>query len=411
MPTPEEIAAEALEIYRRMTETPNPYREELTQFLLAGSAVNGWADQIIARWKAEYLAGAVAHDKEHPNAGQDYENYSKALIVPIDAIRKRGFKELAHLVFLHAVEASDKHCQEKGVDLHRGALYADLAITYLERKQHEMGLSWLLAAANEDLRFNRVAEIYRSFAMSDKGILGEWVTKHVQPAVPADVMAFVNAKLGKAYGGDELMKMLRSLAGKGDLNLLAGIINFKDMEGRTDYVGNSIRLTCLRDLATLFEVLLKQIGKNHADAAVKSKYTTGSPMLANMLYMMHYQQYPLTAANRHLHSEGIFRNSVQTRQDILDAIEVGFPTTKDSTNHDMVAVRTYLHGNNLSANGDTDDLAKRFLLAHRLRNETSHGFNPSDAGIVAHAEEFRTWLLQAIFYLYFWARDTGQAAI
>jgi hypothetical protein len=144
---------------------------------------------------------------------------------------------------------------------------------------------------------------------------------------------------------------------------------------------------------------------------VKNKYTTGSPMLAGMLYMMHYQHYPLTAANRHLHSEELFRNSVQTRQDILDAIEAGFPITKDSTNHDMAAVRAYLHGNNLSANGDTDDLAKRLLLAHRLRNETSHGFNPSDVGIVAYAEEFRLWLLQAIFYMYFWARDSGQAAI
>jgi hypothetical protein len=69
----------------------------------------------------------------------------------------------------------------------------------------------------------------------------------------------------------------------------------------------------------------------------------------------------------------------------------------------MAAVRACPHGNSLSANGDSDDLAKRLLLAHRLRNETSHGFNPSDARIEAHAEEFRLWLLQAIFNMYFWA--------
>lgn len=55
-------------------------------------------------------------------------------------------------------------------------------------------------------------------------------------------------------------------------------------------------------------------------------------------------------------------------------------------------------------------MAKRYLLAYRLRNETSHSFNPTAPGMVAHAAEFRIWLLQTVFYTYFYFRDTGQVA-
>jgi hypothetical protein len=30
---------------------------------------------------------------------------------------------------------------------------------------------------------------------------------------------------------------------------------------------------------------------------------------------------------------------------------------------------------------------------------------------VAHVEEFRLWLIQAIFDLFFWARNSGQAIL
>jgi len=410
MSTPEEIANEGAELYRRSTEQPNPYRAELIQLMRATDHAESLVSHIVDRWKVEFLAPAVAHDKDHPHAGQDYENYSKSLIIPTDVMRRRGQKELAHRIFFHAVEATDKHCKDTGVDLHRGALYADLAITYLERKQHELGLSWLLAAANEDLRFNRIQNNYESFALSDDGILGEWVEKSVQPAIPADVMSFVNSKLGKAYGTDQLMEILRSLAGQGDLNLFAGIINFQDMKGRTDYIGHSVRFTCLRDLATLFEVLLKRIGNDHADAAVKTKFNNDSPMLADMIHFMHYQNKP-TAANKHLKSEGVFWNSVEKRDDLLNGIFAGFTFVKNFKTNSIAAVRGYLDTNTLcAAHTDSDAIAKRFLLAYRIRNETSHGFTPLDTGMIAHAEEFRLWLLQAIFYLYFWARNSGQAA-
>ena len=207
------------------------------------------------------------------------------------------------------MNATDDYCEDKGVDLHRGALYANLAITYLVRKEYELGLSWLLAAANQDVLFNRAPDVYGSFAMSEDGILGEWVRTRIEPVIPVDVMSFVNTRLGTTCGFDELMEMLRALAGQGDLNLFAG---------------------CLRDLATLFEVLLKRIGNNHNDRAVVTKYRNG-PVLAKMVHFMHYQNDPVTAANKHQKSEGTFWNGVQQRGDLLDAIFTGFPHTSIRT--------------------------------------------------------------------------------
>lgn len=412
MTTPEKFLddmREAADIHRRMTEEASPFRDEVFYLLRAITDVEDRIGRIVDWWKADFLLKATAHDRNSPNTGQDYENYSKALIVPTEILRGRGYNDLAHRIYFYAVNATDKYSIEKGVDLHRGALYANLAITYLVRKEYELGLSWLLAAANQDVLFNRVPDVYGSFAMSKDGILGEWVQKNIQPAIPTDVMGFVNTHLGTAYGFDQLMEMLRSLAGQGDLNLFAGIINFEEMKGRTDNVGQSVRFLCLRDLATLFEVLLKRIGNNHNDQAVVTKYRNG-PMLAKMLHFMHYQNDPVTAANRHQKTEGIFWNSVQQRGDLLDAILTGFPHTSNR-NSNLQAVHAYLMATNLSADNKINAIAKRFLLAHRLRNETSHGFKPSDAGIVAHAEEFRLWMLQANFYLFFWARDAGQAAL
>lgn len=408
MSTPEQLSdamKQAAESYRQMTGSPNPYREVLFDLLQTINHVEEIVNQLVGRWNADFLKVAKPHAKN--KSAQDFEDYSKALIVPTDALRLRGFKELAHRIFLHAVKVTDKHCTDNNIDLHRGALYAQLAITYLEQKQHELGLSWLVAAASEDVRFNRVPDVYGSHAMSDSGILGEWVKKLVQPVIPAGVMGTVNSWLGTTYGINEQMQMLRSLAGKGDLNLFAGIINFQDMEGRTDYVGQSIRFNCLRDLATLFEVLLKRIGRTHADPSVRQKYNNPRLMLSNMIYQMHYQSYP----TKHPKADGIFWNSVQQQAGLLDAIDAGYSFVQDVAN-DIGAVWTYLNATTLYAmNVNIDAIAKRVLLTYRLRNMTSHGFTPADSGVVAHADDLRLWLLQAVFYLFFWAKMSGQAPL
>lgn len=396
----------------RMEHEPHPYRDRLAQMMRTVTEVGSIVNDIGDRWRVEYLERAEAHDKTRPE-GQDFENYSKPLLVAVGMLRKQvGFKDLAHLICLKAVDLTDRHCAATGRDLHRGAMYAHLGITYFERRQFELGMSWLLAAANEDVRFNRVPNVYGSYALSDSGILGQWVEIEIMPVLQPGVLGFVNSQLGTAYGFAEVMKVFRSLAGTGDLNLMAGLINFSDMRGRNDYMAHSVRFTCLRDLATLTEVFLKHIGENHADANVRVEYA-GSPTMGNIVHHMHYQhnsgQRAANSALKAHKNPGLFHNTVAQRNDLLAAVDAGFDSIKDFNAVSIADVRTYLNATSLfPVDADTDALAKRYLLAYRLRNETSHSFQPESPGIVAHAEEFRLWLLQAVFYSYFYFRDSGQ---
>lgn len=402
---------EAERFFRLMEEKRHPYTEHVRRLMRSVNDAGQLVNEIGSRWKADFLEKAKAPDKNNPNK-QDYDDYASPLIVVAEMLRKQpGFKGLAHRIYSIAVGLTDKHCADSGTDLHRGALYADLAITYFERNQFELGLSWLLAAANEDVRFNRVANVYGSHALSDDGIFGQWVKEQLLPAMPAQVLDFVNAQLGTAYGFADVMRCLRSLAGHGDLNLLAGIANFADMQDRTDYVAHSVRFTCLRDLATLTEVLFKRIGNNHPDAAVRAKFISG-PMMGGIVFHMHYLHGPRhpNLALRPVRSEGLFWNAVRQQNDLIAAIDAGFDSVKDFNTTSIADVRHYLDTHALAADANVDAVAKRFLLAYRLRNETSHSFHPTDPGMVAHAAEFRTWLLQAIFYSYFFFRDSGQAA-
>ncbi len=403
----EEIAR----MVERMEREPHPYRDVLARLMRAVGEVGELVNMIGNRWRREYLLPVKAHDKANP-IGQDYENYSKPLIVAAEMLRMQfGFKDLAHRIYLKAVELTDRHCVAPGLDLHRGALYANLGITYLERRQFELGLSWLLASANEDVRFNRVPAAHDSYALSDGGIFGQWVQKEIMPVLAPHVLGFVNGQLGTAYGFPDVMQVLRSLAGAGDINILSGIVNFSDMHGRGDYVGHSVRFTCIRDLATLTEVLLKRIGKNHADPAVQAKYGA-SPMMAKMIHHMHYLHGPdnPNPALKAMRTEGLFWNSVRQQNDLVAGIDAGFNTVKNFAGVTIADVRTYLATTPLSTVPNAEAVAKRYLLAYRLRNETSHSFNPTAHGMMAHAAEFRVWLLQTIFYSYFYFRDTGQVA-
>lgn len=415
MSIPEDIARqmeEAEAFFRRMEEKRHPYVGEIRRLMRSVADAGNLVNEIGARWTHDFLEKAEAPDKDKPG-GQDYDGYASPLIVVAEMLRQQpGFKGLAHRIYQLAVRLADKHCADTGTDLHRGALYADLAITHFERGQYELGLSWLLASANEDVRFNRVPTVYDSFALSDGGIFGQWVKDHLLPAVPAEVLAFVNARLGTAYGFPDVMRCLRSLAGHGDLNLLAGIVNFADFEGRADYVAASVRFTCLRDLATLTEVLLKRVGSGHPDPAVRAKFA-GGPMLGGIVHHMHYRHGARHAnpALRSVRSEGLFWNTVRKENDLIAGIDGGFDGVKDFNATPIAAARAYLDSTALvAADPNSDALAKRFLLAYRLRNETSHSFHPTDPGMVAHAAEFRTWLLQTIFYAFFYFRDSGQAA-
>ena len=161
--TPQEEIAEQMQqsadLFERMETQKVPYRAEIRSVLTDLRAMNDGIAKIVLQWKADYLAKAKAHDKSKPNAGQDYEDYSTPIITPTEMIRKVGFSELAHRLYKQVVRLTDEHCQPPGPDLHRGALYANFGITHLELGHFELGISWLLAAANEDFRFNRIPSV------------------------------------------------------------------------------------------------------------------------------------------------------------------------------------------------------------------------------------------------------------
>lgn len=421
--TPQEEIAEQMQqsadLFERMETKKVPYRAEIRNVLTNIRAMNDGIAKIVLQWKADYLAKAKAPDKSKPNAGQDYEDYSKPIIIPTEMIRQDGFSELAHRLYGQVINLTDKHCQPPGPDLHRGALYANFGITHLELGHFELGISWLLAASNEDFRFNRIPSVPGGYAWD---IYGQWVKSTVFPKLPPDGLAFVANRLGITLGLPDLMEMLRAFSGKGDLNFLNGIIEYESVRGRIDYMGHSIRFNCLRDLATIFEVLLKRIGERHVDANVQAAFQ-GSPMLANMIHFMHYPEKPKKTWWSKLKakvfppppvfSEGLFWNSVKRETNVLEAIKKGFNNVKHVKGRSMNDVWRYLTVTTLldAARADDEAIAKRMLLAFRLRNESSHSFQPEDLGIIAHADEFRLWLLQAIFYTYFWFTKTGQVTL
>jgi hypothetical protein len=350
-------------------------------------------------WKNEHLATATG------SQGVDFDAYAKPIIIVAESLRQNQMRSTTRRIYEVAIRLVDQHCANQGIDLHRGALYANYGISLLEQDQFELGISWLLAAAKEDVRFGRIADIHGSYAWSQAGIYGQWVDVAIFKKLPPNAIPFVATRLATNIGLPDVMAMLRSLAGNGDLNLLRGIVEYEYVRGRTDFIGHSVRFTCLRDLATLFEVLLKQIGEKHGDPQVRAAFGN-SPMLGNIIHHMHHRA---GAA----YSPGLFWNAVRQDTNVVDGIANGFDFVKDFTNHSINDVWTYLQSHVLlnAARAQDEEVAKRMLLSYRLRNQTSHSFKPEDPGIVAHADELQLWLLQAIFYAYFWFTRTGQVTL
>lgn len=415
---PAEQSRKWLGLYEHMEANRVPYHAQVREVLYQLNGMRAGVSSIVERWKAEYLSSAQSHDKSNPN-GQNYENYSGPIIAPTEMLRLAGFKSLAYRIYDHVVPATDEYCQKVNVDLHRGALYANYGISHLEQGHYELGISWLLAASNEDYRFNRISTSPGGYAWE---IYGKWVDACILKTLQPTALSFVSSRLGISIGLPEFMEMLTSLAGVGDLNLLRGIVEYNVVRGRNDYMGHSVRFACLRDLATLFEVLLKQIGEHHNDPAVRSAFS-GSPMLAHVIHFMHYPQKRKKGLCESVRqwliappptfSSGLFWNALKQESEVLAGIKSGFKYIKNFKKHSIADVFNYLQATQFldqKYSGD-EEIAKRFLLAYRLRNETSHSFHPEDPGIVAHADALHLWLLQAIFYAYFWFTTTGQATL
>ncbi len=405
----EQIAGQMREpeaLFERMEALNLSYRNEIRDALTQLNGMSDGISRMVKRWQAEFLTNAKPHDKSNP-PGQDYEDYSKSIIIPTEMIRRVGFSELSHRLYGLIIRLADQHCQPPGPDLHRGALYANYGITHLEQGHFELGLSWLLAASKEDFRFNRIPSVPGGYAWD---IYSQWVGAAVLKMLPPDALPFVANRLGIALGLNEMMEMMKALAGNGDLNLLRGVVEYESVRGRADYMGHSVRFTCLRDLATLFEVLLKRIGEKHVDGNVRSAFA-GSPMAGNIIHYMHYTgklANPTTT-----YKEGLFWNSVRKQTDELEGIKAGFDYVKDFNSHSISDVHHFLNTTVLldAHRADQEAVAKRMLLSYRLRNETSHSFKPEDTGMVAHADDLRLWLLQSVFYAYFWFTRTGQVTL
>lgn len=345
-----------------------------------------------------------------PNSA-DLDDYAKPLITLAELLRYQGMRDTSRFIYQRAIEIADRYCTKNAVDLHRGAIYANYAIAQFEVGKYAQGLSWLHAAAQEDIHHRSdVKCIFDSYAFSDTGIFGQWLNAQVIKKLPPDAIAYVSAQLGTNISEADVRAFIRWLAGKGDLSLISAVVEYADLGGMTDYHAQAVRLTCIRDLATLFEALLKMLGDAHKDAAVTAAFAN-PPTLAGLLCHMHYQdslrtrrQNPALNANK---SPGLFHNSMTGWPALLDAIDSGIDFCAGRANN-CDQVWQYLNSNTLNGNDQVADAAaKRFLLAYKLRNQTSHTLHPTDPAIAPHYDEFHLWLLQAVLLAYFWAKQTG----
>jgi len=336
----------------------------------------------------------------------DLDGYIKPLITLAELLRLKKLPDVSRDIYERAMEIIDEHCRTQGIDLHRGAIYANYAIAQFVIGRYSQALPWLHAAANEDICHRTdITTIYESYAFSENGIFNQWLKMHVLPKLPAAVMAFVSTELGISISDSDVRALIRWLAGRGDLNLLTGIVEYASVGTMTDYHAEAVRLASVRDLATLFEVLLKMLGKAHNSPDVALAFAT-PPTLAGTICHMHFadkrrdrrRKPSLNLSSR----PGLFRNSVAQWPGLLAAIDAGIDRSGDAA-YTPDQVWQYLNTTTLcGTDSAADAVAKRILLAYRLRNETSHNINPTDPAMAPHYDDFRLWLLEAVLSVFFW---------
>lgn len=398
MITPEELAQEIPE-----PKPPSPLLAENSAMVRSTNGLYAAVENVWRRWRDEYLSQAK------PNPA-DPDDYAKPLITMAEILRRLGLPELAARAYERAIQLIDAHEAKSNVRLHRGAIYANLAISHLEGARYDVGVSWLHAAAQEDINNRGIKESLDSYALSDDGIFGQFLNAYVLKRLPKDLVTFLDTHIGRAYGDADFRLVYRWLAGGGDISLISSILEYDAVKDLSDPHSDSVRLLSLRDLAALFEVVWKRLGSAHKDAAVQARFAS-PPTLAGLICHMHFQSgltarrnNPALNANR---APGLLWNAI-VQSPILDAVdrEIDYCAGKTNSVQDV-----WNHLNTapaLSTDAVADAVARRFLLAYKLRNFTSHTFEPQDAGVKAHHEEMRLWLLQAIFFLHLWTKATGQ---
>lgn len=361
-------------------------------------------DEVEKRYQHWYSTSLSTADPE----ATDLDGYVKPLITIAELLRKLRMPDVSRQVYQSAIDAVNKKCDDDNVDLHRGAIYANYAIAQFEIGRYTQALSWLHAAASEDMRHRSdITEISESYAFSDHGIFGQWLRHEFMPKLPADVAPFVSSTVGVAISEQDIVSVVRWLAGRGDLNLFSGVVEYASVGVATDYHAQTVRLTCVRDLATLFETLLKLLGRAHKDLDVAAKFVSPGTV-AGIICHDHFgtrknvrRQRPTTAWPL---QSGLLYNSVATWPDLVFTIDSAIDQCASQPCDQVLAD---LKGTTLCGDAATDVMAKRLLMSYRLRNETSHNLNPTDPAMADHYDEYRLWLLQAIFTTFSWARKTA----
>ena len=255
-------------------------------------------DELGKRWIADSLNTADP-------AAQDLDAYVRPLITIAELLRRQRLPDLSRHVYERAIDIVNRHCDSHMVDLHRGALYANYAIAQFEIGRYTQALSW-------------------SYAFTDEGIFGQWLKSHFIPALPADVAQFITNSVGVTVTEADVRSVVRWLAGRGDLSLFSGVVEYAAVGSMNDYHAQAVRLTCVRDLATLLEVLLKMLGEAHKDPAVVSAFAQ-SRTLAPIICHMHFAEplkkrraNPAMSAHR---TPGLFQNTQATWPGLVSSID------------------------------------------------------------------------------------------
>lgn len=377
----------------------------LNQHLLTLLSVTDEVVNMIGnRWREESLATATSSEDS-----SRADDYVRPLITLAELLRRRGYAALAQKVYESGMEFVERECDHRGIELHKGAIFANLAITHLEAQRYSEGMAWLYSAAQEDKRTYQIDRLQESYALSADGILGQWLDG-VLAKSPTSLLAFLNANLTKAVTQADLKDFCLWLASVGDLRFASSIAEYERVRPYTDLHSSSVRLNVLRELSGLFEVLLRRLGLAHKDPACAAAFRK-PPSLAALLCHMHYRENPekrsKNPALRRNKKVGLFWNNIQRNDQLVDAIDGQIANCKGP----LATVWAWLDSTQLSRNPRVDEPARRYLLAYKLRNETAHNYEPDDPTLRALHGPLFEWLLQANGLLYFSTLQTRQVSL
>ncbi len=363
-------------------------------------------NEIGERWRKEYLERATR--EADPLKADDY---ARPLITLAETLRMCGRADVARRVYARSIQLIDQEALSRQTRLHRGALLSNLAICDLLAGRHTEGIAWLYAAAEEDRITYGIADVRESYALSAGGIIGQWLDR-VLTSLPPRVLEFVTRNLEATLSPNDVRGFCLWSAKQWDLRIATSMVEYDSVNGKTDMHSSSVRLSVLRELASYFEVLWRRLGSLHVDPGCATRISPDRA-LANLICHMHYlvEDPKKRAANTALRASkttGLLWNSIKKHDALLDAIE-GEIAQCNREPLDLAWRR--LSTETLSPDPKADAVAKRYLLAYKLRNVTSHTFEPGEGTVMNAHKDLYEWMLQAIIYLYFSLVFTGQVRV